>query len=77
MTVERATKGPYVPLEGMLKHMASQREFKQEKSAGRPHVWYVLLEARISWTPIVGMPPSKERMGSLQWKNSGMPKYRL
>ena len=77
MAVECATKGPNVPMEGMLKYIANQREFKYEKSAGRPHVWYVLLETRIGWTPIVGMPPSKEHMGSLQWKNSEMPQYKL
>ena len=65
MAIEHATKGLYVPLEGMLKYIANQRELKQEKSAGRPHVWYVLLETRVSWTPIVGMPPRKERMDSL------------
>ena len=37
MAVEHATKGPYVPLEGMLKYIANHRELKQEKSAGRPH----------------------------------------
>ena len=66
MEVERAPKGPNVPVEGMLKYIANQRELKQKKSASRSHMWYVLPETEISWTSIVGMPPSKERIGSLE-----------
>ena len=52
VAVEHATKGLYVPLEGMLKYIANQRELKQEKSVGRPHAG-AELHVR------VGGPPKK------------------
>ena len=74
MEVKCTTKGPYLPLEGMLGMSTHKGESPQKTDQGGAKMRAVSSPYGVNWARVVGMPPCEKCLGSVPGYNPEVQK---